>query len=54
MLWYLFIAGGVMVIVLADDTWFAGSNPAKIDGLLRAIKIHSTTSCGGRKTAAHI
>jgi hypothetical protein len=30
------------------DPRFAGSNPAEDDGFLRAIKIRSTTSFGGK------
>jgi hypothetical protein len=29
------------------DPRFAGSNPAEVDGVLRAIKIHRTTSFRG-------
>jgi hypothetical protein len=28
---------------------FTGSNPAEDDGILKAIKIHSTTSFGGKE-----
>jgi hypothetical protein len=36
-----------MVIVIAFDTRFAGSNPAEDDRYLMAIKIRSMTSFGG-------
>jgi hypothetical protein len=36
-----------VVACLPLDPSFAGSNPAEDDGLLRAIKIRSTTSFGG-------
>jgi hypothetical protein len=39
--------GGVVVMVLAIGPKLTGSNPAEGDGLLMAIKIHSTTSFGG-------
>jgi hypothetical protein len=37
-----------MVRVLAIGPRFSGSDPAEGDGLLRQIKIHSTTSFGGK------
>jgi hypothetical protein len=36
-----------VVLCLPLDPRLAGSNPAEDDGLLRVIKIHSTTSFGG-------
>jgi hypothetical protein len=39
--------GGIVVMVLAIGLKLTGSNPAEGDGLLVAIKIHSTTSFGG-------
>jgi hypothetical protein len=37
------------------DPRFAGSNPAKSDGILRAIKIHSTISFRREvKLSAHV
>jgi hypothetical protein len=40
------LIGGLMVIVIASDLRFVGSNPSKDDGFLRAIKIHITLSTG--------
>jgi hypothetical protein len=36
--------GGIVLAYLPLDTRIAGSNPAKDDEFLRAIRIHSTTS----------
>jgi hypothetical protein len=44
---YKLILGYVIVIVFAIWPKVVGSNPAKDDGLLRAIKIRSTTSSRG-------
>jgi hypothetical protein len=38
------VLGGVMIIILATDPRFAGSNPAESDGLLKGDKIHTMTS----------
>jgi hypothetical protein len=40
--------GGLVVACLTLDPRFAGSYPAEDDGSLRAIKIRSTTSFGGK------
>jgi hypothetical protein len=37
---------GLVVVYLPLDPRFAGSNPAKDDGFLRVIRIHSITSFG--------
>jgi hypothetical protein len=39
--------GGLVVSVLATRPRFTGSNPAKNDGSLRAIKLRNTTPFGG-------
>jgi hypothetical protein len=39
---YYVALGGLVVIVLATGPWFAGSNPAEDDGMLRTIKIRTT------------
>jgi hypothetical protein len=40
--------GGLVASCLPLETRFAGSNPAEADGFLKEIKIHTTTSFGGK------
>jgi hypothetical protein len=47
--------GGLVVVVVAMDRKFAGSDSAEGDRVLRAIKIRSTTSFGGKYSRwAHV
>ena len=39
--------GGLGVTCLPRDPWFAGSNPAEVDGFFQDLKILSTSPPGG-------